>query len=127
MAGLFGRQAYRGPMRRALRILLKLLVGYVVVSIFGGILLAELSLHLYRRPLRHEALIAARYSRFGALLEPVEIRAGDGAVLRAWYSVPAHDNGRAVILLHGVTDNREGVAGLGDAFLARGYRVLLPD
>jgi len=47
--------------------------------------------------------------------------------LRAWYSVPAHENGRAVILLHGVGDNRAGVAGFGREFLAHGYRVLLPD
>ena len=114
-------------MRRLLRILLKTVIIYALVSLIAGLALAELSLHLYRKPIRHQQLFASRYAPFGAHLEPVELRAADGAVLRAWYSVPDNDNGRAVILLHGITDNREGVAGFGEMFLARGYRVLLPD
>ena len=114
-------------MRRVLRILLKTVIIYALLSIVAGLALAKLSLHLYRKPIRHQQLFAERYARFGARLEPVSIRAADGAVLRAWYAVPAHDNGRAVILLHGITDNREGVAGFGEMFLSRGYRVLLPD
>jgi uncharacterized protein len=41
--------------------------------------------------------------------------------------VPAHENGKAVILLHGISDNRLGVAGYGQMFLQQGYRILLPD
>src|SRR5947209_8382403 len=101
-------------MRRALRILLRTLIVYAVVSLLGGVVLAELSLHLYHKQLRHERFFAERYARFGARIQPIEIRAADGAVLHAWYSVPANDNGRAIILLHGITDNREGVAGYGE-------------
>lgn len=93
----------------------------------AALALAELTLHPYRRHLDDRALFAERYAGFGAQLQDVTLRAGDGAVLRAWYSVPEHNNGRAVILLHGVGDNREGVAGYGDMFLAQGYSILLPD
>jgi pimeloyl-ACP methyl ester carboxylesterase len=48
-------------------------------------------------------------------------------LLRGWYSVPAHENGKAIILLHGISDNRLGVAGYGQMFLQHGYRILLPD
>jgi len=47
--------------------------------------------------------------------------------LKAWYIPPRISNGNAVILLHGITDNREGVFGYGVLFLQHGYSVLLPD
>jgi hypothetical protein len=40
---------------------------------------------------------------------------------------PLHGNGDAVILLHGVADNREGMLGNADLLLGHGYAVLLPD
>jgi pimeloyl-ACP methyl ester carboxylesterase len=55
------------------------------------------------------------------------MQARDGAVLRAWYVEPATPNGSSVILLHGLGDNRAGVAGYAKLFLLHGYRVLLPD
>lgn len=39
--------------------------------------------------------------------------------------MPEHE--QAVILLHGIGDNRGGVAGHGQAFLRKGYRILLPN
>src|SRR5207249_4052386 len=66
-------------------------------------------------------------SRFGADLENVQITAADGATLNGWYLRPHHSNGRDVLLLHGVQDNREGVAGFAPMLLDRGYGVLLPD
>src|SRR4051812_31299095 len=51
----------------------------------------------------------------------------DGIALRAWYVRPPKANGRDVLMLHGVGDNREGVAGFAAMFLDRGYAVLLPD
>jgi pimeloyl-ACP methyl ester carboxylesterase len=47
--------------------------------------------------------------------------------LKAWYVQPRTFNGSAVILTHGITDNREGVAGYGKMLLDRGYAILLPD
>jgi hypothetical protein len=43
-------------------------------------------------------------------------KTADGVVLQGWYIVPEHQNGQAVILLHGIGDNRGGVAGYGQAF-----------
>jgi pimeloyl-ACP methyl ester carboxylesterase len=48
-------------------------------------------------------------------------------VLKGWYVQPQKFNGNAVVLLHGITDNSEGVAGYSTIFLDQGYAVLLPD
>ena len=42
-------------------------------------------------------------------LTDVQIEAFDGAPLLAWYIQPQHNNGDAVILLHGLGDNRLGM------------------
>jgi pimeloyl-ACP methyl ester carboxylesterase len=47
--------------------------------------------------------------------------------MRGWYVTPARENGSTVVLFHGVTDNRLGVAGYGELFLSKGYSLLLPD
>jgi dipeptidyl aminopeptidase/acylaminoacyl peptidase len=60
-------------------------------------------------------------------LAEVAIAAADGATLRGWSIRPRAGNGDAVILLHGVGDNRSGMLGDADLLLAHGYAVLLPD
>jgi pimeloyl-ACP methyl ester carboxylesterase len=113
-------------MRRPVRIALKTAAIYIAASLIAGVVLAEMTLHPGR--IRADKLrIENMYAQYGAELKPVSISAADGAELRAWYSVPAHDNGRAVILLHGIGDSRGGVAGYGQVFLQHGYRILLPD
>jgi len=115
-------------MRRLKTVLISLLSIYFVASIAVGIALAEFTLHVHRRPVGHRsqfALVAGE--QFQANLKDVSISAKDGSVLRAWYAQPRDYNGSAVILLHGVTDKREGVAGYSRMFLQAGYRVLLPD
>lgn len=100
---------------------------YVLLSVAGGILLAEMSLHTAHRPIHQKDKIRAIVEQqFHAELQDVEVQSR-GAKLRAWYVKPPRDNGLAVVLLHGVTDNREGVSGYAQMFLAHGYRVLLPD
>jgi hypothetical protein len=47
--------------------------------------------------------------------------------MRAWTIQPHHGNGDAVILLHGLADNRIGMTGYAQLLLARGFTVLLPD
>ncbi len=89
--------------------------------------MAQMTLHPWRLPLPPRARIASMYAPYGADLQPVVIQAADGVELHAWYSVPEHQNGQSVILLHGIGDNRGGVAGYGQAFLRQGYRILLPD
>ena len=101
---------------------------YMVLAVMGGIFVAEASLHLRRLPLRHRQQFAAIvHEKYHAELQEVSINAADSTVLKAWYVHPKNFNGNSVILLHGITDNREGVAGYGKLFLDHGYAVLLPD
>jgi uncharacterized protein len=57
----------------------------------------------------------------------VTLATQDGTVLHAWFIRPPHANGNAVVLLHGVSDNRLGVYGYGKWLLENNYAVLLPD
>ena len=108
--------------------LLLVLGAYLAVSIVAGIAVAEGSLHLRRLPLRHvQEFSTLVHEKYGAALQDVAIEARDGVVLKGWYVQPRAFNGNAVILMHGITDNREGVAGYGQIFLDHGYAVLLPD
>jgi dipeptidyl aminopeptidase/acylaminoacyl peptidase len=56
-----------------------------------------------------------------------EVTAADGVVLRGWFMRPEESNGDAVILLHGVSDNRMGMYGYGKWLTRNHYMVLLPD
>ncbi|HEY4380987.1 MAG TPA: alpha/beta fold hydrolase [Acidobacteriaceae bacterium] len=101
---------------------------YALGCVVSGITLAEISLHLPKRLLGSGSAYRSGVSReFGAQVQDVSIAASDGAVLRAWFVVPPKPNNKAVVALHGITDNRLGAAGFGDYFLAHGYSVLLPD
>lgn len=114
-------------MRRLARIAVKVACIYTAMSLVVAIVLAEMTLHPLRLPLPSQGRIAALYKPYGAALQPVAIQAADGVELHGWYSVPEHQNGQAVILFHGIGDNRGGVAGYGQVFLQEGYRILLPD
>ena len=63
----------------------------------------------------------------GDNLEDVSLTARDGSMLRAWLIRPRSGNGNAVILLHGLADNRVGMTGYARLMLAHGFNVLLPD
>ena len=104
-----------------------LLFVYAAVSIAAGIIAAELSLHPPRRPLRHFDLARATAVRYHANLKDVAIDASDGAKLRGWLATPERGNQNVVLLFHGVSDNREGMAGFAEMFLGHGYSVLLMD
>ena len=114
--------------RKLTRIASLCTIAYLLGSLAAGIFLAELTLHVPRRPVRHANEIHREYqARFGADLEDASIPASDGVMLRGWYAQPSSYNGNSVLLLHGVGDNREGVSGYAELFLAKGYAVLLPD
>jgi hypothetical protein len=92
-------------------------------------LLADGTLHPARRPLTQQdqdALHELTRSR-GDDLEDVSLIARDGSTLRAWLNRPPDENGNAVILLHGLADNRIGMTGYAQLLLAHGFSVLLPD
>lgn len=110
------------------KIILAGFIAYFFLSVLAGIVIADVSLKLPRLPLRHQQAIAAAVrTDFHAELQDVTITAADGAALKGWFVHPRDYNGNAVILLHGITDNREGVAGYGRLLLEHGYAVLLPD
>lgn len=115
-------------MRLVWKLLLAGSVLYLALATVAGVVIADMSLKLPHRPLRHLPMVlAVAHNQFQAQLQDVSITAADGAVLKAWYIHPHTFNGNTVILLHGITDNREGVAGYGRLFLQHGYAVLLPD
>jgi hypothetical protein len=95
---------------------------YLIASATAAYELAQVALRPERR-----ALPPAAPAWLHAPADDVSLRAGDGALLQAWYLGAAHPNGDVVILLHGQADTREGVAGYAFTFLQHGYAVLLPD
>lgn len=114
--------------RLKLQIILTVIAVYLCASGVIGIYLAEATLHLKRRSLgQFDEFETVVEEQFHSRLEAVSIHAYDNAILRGWYVHPENSNGASVILLHGITDNREGVAGYGRMFLHDGYAVLLPD
>ncbi len=115
-------------MRRWLKVLLVGAGLYGLLSVLAGIVIAEASLKLGHRALSHRQQAAGVVrERYGAELQEASINASDAVVLKGWYVVPRTFNHQTVMLLHGITDNREGVAGYASIFLDRGYAVLLPD
>jgi len=114
--------------RRYVRFLLALFV-YLALCAIGGIYIADGTLHPARRFLTDADIAAMRRSAraLDADMEDVAISAQDGAVLRGWRLRPRQGNGDAVILLHGMGDNRMGMMGYAQLLLAHGFTVLLPD
>lgn len=102
---------------------------YLLGSIFGGVALAWIALHPPRRPitLAEQQNVEAWASANAVTLRDVAITTDDGVTLRGWFLRPSQSNGDAVILLHGVSDNRLGMYGYGKALLSEHYSVLLPD
>jgi hypothetical protein len=114
---------------RRFRYLLLTLVLYLPFCAIGGIYLADGTLHPGRRPLTEEQGIAMRdiARSLDAQLADASIMTPDGSILRAWLLHPSRANGDAVLLLHGLGDNRIGMTGYAQLFLAHGFAVLLPD
>jgi dipeptidyl aminopeptidase/acylaminoacyl peptidase len=119
------------PVRRSitLRILVVLIALYVTGSVFGGIGLGWYVLHPSSPPIRdYEERNARTYARARSIeFRDVELTAQDGVVLRAWYMRPQDANGDAVLLLHGVVDNRLGVYPFAKWLVEHHYTVLMPD
>jgi uncharacterized protein len=110
------------------RVIVGLLL-YLAVCVVGGIYVADATLRPPRRPLSEDDAASARSfaAAHNATLEDASITTSDGAVLRAWEFHPHSGSGNAVIVFHGLGDNRLGMAGYAELFLAHGLVVLLPD
>jgi len=119
-------------MKRAgsiVRRVVKYVAIWLVVCAIAGVVIGNWALHPFRRAMtRADAMRAlAIAERNHAVLEDVQVTADDGVTLRGWSMRPVQANGDAVILLHGVADNRMGVLGYADMLLRHGYAVVLPD
>jgi pimeloyl-ACP methyl ester carboxylesterase len=124
-----GNSVHSLRMRRRLRWLFVFFVLYLTVCVMGGIYLADGSLHPARRPLSDDEMAGAehRFQTMHADLRDVSITSTDGVILSAWLLRPSSSNGDAVLVLHGLADNRLGMTGYAQLFLSHGYTVLLPD
>jgi len=114
---------------RLRRIALFALLTYLMLTTAAGIFLCEATLHPARRPLtpadqsRARELAPAHH----ATLREVSIQTSDQITLRAWLFTPDHPNANAVILLHGLSDNRLGMTGYAELLLDHHYSILMPD
>ena len=102
---------------------------YAAFCLVAGIYIAEGTLHPARRPITTEGETTMREiaNHVDSDLDNVFITTSDAATLRAWSIHPHRNNGDAVILLHGLGDNRIGMTGYAQLLLANGFNVLLPD
>jgi pimeloyl-ACP methyl ester carboxylesterase len=116
------------PARNSRRLVLLLAV-YLAFSAVAGIFVADGALHPTRRPLtqKDESTMREIAHQLNSDLADVSITTPDAITLRAWIIHPISGNGDAVILLHGLADNRFGMTGYAQLLLANGFTVLLPD
>jgi uncharacterized protein len=114
---------------RTSRRLLRFLSLYLAFCLVAGILVADGTLHPARRSLTQadETKMREIARQLNADLENVSITTPDSITLNAWSIYPRSANGDAVILLHGLADNRIGMTGYAELLLAHGFAVLLPD
>jgi dipeptidyl aminopeptidase/acylaminoacyl peptidase len=112
---------------RAVRVIRRVMLGYALVCAILAIFLGELAFPPQRVPVTKRSQAEATASRFGADLRDVSVTASDGSHLQGWFARPRNANSDAVILLHGVGDNRQGMIGFAELFLANGFAVLVPD
>src|SRR5437660_9534258 len=102
---------------------------YAVVCAVAGTFIADGTLHPAHRVLTQVEVIAfhGAMDAMKATASDVTVKAADGETLRGWMVIPQHPNGSAALVLHGLADNRLGMAGYALILLAHGYAVLLPD
>jgi hypothetical protein len=105
------------------------LLGLLALSVLAGVFLAEVTVHPGRNVQSPADETQARQmaQRYNYELADVAIAGRDGAMLRAWSIRPPSSNGNAVILLHGLGDNRVGMTGYAELLLSHGFSVLMPD
>jgi uncharacterized protein len=114
---------------KILHVVAVLALAFLILSAVAGVFLAEATLHPGRNISTSAAEMQARkMTRLQkSELTNVSITVPDGVILRAWSIRPRNGNENAVILLHGLSDNRAGMTGYAELLLNRGFSVLLPD
>ncbi len=116
-------------LRRLLRLGILFFLGHLALSFVAGVFVAEGTLHPGRRPLSaNDEMQAQGMARsHDSELVNVAIPVRDGVTLSAWSLLPRNSNGKAVILLHGLSDNRLGMIGYAELLLSHGFSILMPD
>ncbi len=101
----------------------------LITSFIAAAVLTEGALHplLKRRASDTAALAYSLSQSVGATAHKVKIQANDGVTLTAWWLVPSRQNGRAVVVCHGVADSAYGALGYALLFLKNDYSVLVPE
>ena len=117
------------PLPRRSKYLLLASILYLTLCTIGGIYLADGTLHPAPRTLTEEDVATMRTSAHAldADLTDATLTTSENVTLRAWTMRPHHPNTDAVLLLHGLGDNRIGMTGYAELLLAHGFTVLLPD
>jgi fermentation-respiration switch protein FrsA (DUF1100 family) len=105
------------------------IVLYVTFCATAAVFVAEGTLHPQRRVLDAQSMSYAQgvAHHAGSSLQDVSLETQDKLRLKAWLIQPAAANGNAVLLIHGLSDNRIGMIGYAELLLAEGYSVLMPD
>jgi len=114
---------------RVLRLAVLFFLGYLALSFIVGVLVAEATIHPSRRLVSAKDEVRAEEMAHSheAELADVQIAARDETTLSAWTIRPRNSNGKAIILLHGLSDNRLGMIGYAEMLLGHGFSVLAPD
>lgn len=104
---------------------------YVAICGVAGGFLAEGTLHPRRRVLSRSDVVRIQSIAASdqADLTDINIFGVDQVPVTAWNLKPQKIkyNGNAVILFHGLSDNRAGMIGYAQIFLKHGHDVLMPD
>ncbi len=92
-------------MKRAIRIVLLLLLFPPLLSVVAGWLGAPGFLHPVKRPFTPDMVRDAdvTFNQIGARREDFDVRAADGAVMRGWKVRAAQPNGAWILMFHGVS------------------------
>ncbi len=117
------------PLTRKSRLSLLFLTLYLTFCSIAGIYVADGTMHPARRVLTQadETNMQDVTLHLDADLQNVSITTSDSIKLNAWIVRPSSPNHDAVILLHGLGDNRLGMTGYAQLLLVHGFTVLLPD
>jgi hypothetical protein len=116
-------------LERVLRLAVLFFVGYLALSLVAGVFVAEGAIHPSRRLLsvKDEMQAEEMAHSHDSEVADVQIAARDGVTLSAWTIRRRNNNGKAVILLHGLSDNRLGMIGYAELLLGHGFSVVMPD
>ncbi len=119
--------AHHDGLAKGRRYWLNLLGAFIVASLIGtAVVVIDLSYQNARSLVRpHHAPIASTPAERGLSFEPVNFASTDGLRLAGWY-IPSH-NRVAIILCHGLGDNRVGMLPQAVLLAEHGYGSLLFD